>query len=107
MKKGRPIGNSGKKLSFSSWEWRAEKIDNLFVNKLVEEVVNRLFEKIDLINELKKEFQLSSILEVVLYIDANEEISTPVIGHDLKTIEFLYKTNTETDVDIYRFNSRD
>ena len=78
-----------------------DKIDNLFVNKLVENVVERLFDKIDTINGLKKEFDLTSILEIVLYIDKNDEVSTPVIGHDLRTIEFLFRTNTETDVDIY------
>ena len=38
-----------------------------------------------------------------MYIDTNEKQSTPALGHDLKTIEFLYRT--KTDVDIYRFNS--
>jgi hypothetical protein len=37
--------------------------------------------------------------------DTNEEQSTPALGHDLKTVEFLYRTQTTTAVDIYRFNS--
>ena len=94
-------GGSGKTIKFSAWYLYTDKIDNLFVNKLVENVVERLFDKIDTINGLKKEFDLTSILEIVLYIDKNDEVSTPVIGHDLRTIEFLFRTNTETDVDIY------
>ncbi|MGB3868767.1 MAG: DUF4279 domain-containing protein [Flavobacteriales bacterium] len=104
-RKGEAIGNSGNKIKFSAWYLYSDKTDNLFVNKLVEDVVERLFDKIDVINILKKEFHLTSILEIVLYIDENEEVSTPLIGHDLKTIEFLFRTNTETDVDIYKFNS--
>ena len=104
-RKGESIGNSGNQIKFSAWYLYAGKIDNLFVNKLAEDVVERLFDKIDIINSLKKEFNLTSILETVLYIDENQEVSTPVIGHDLNVIEFLYRTNTETDVDIYRFNS--
>jgi hypothetical protein len=103
--KGDPIGKSGNKIKFSGWYFYSEKSDNLFVNKLVEDVVEKLFSKIEVINSFKNEFKLNSILEIVLYIDCNDEISTPVIGHDSKTIEFLCKTNTETDVDIYRFNS--
>ncbi|RYE55513.1 MAG: AsmA family protein [Sphingobacteriales bacterium] len=53
----------------------------------------------------KAVFDLTSTLEIVLYIDENDEVSTPVIGQDLHTIEFLFRTNTETDVDIYKFNS--
>ena len=100
-RQGQSIGNSGKTIKFSAWYLYTDKIDNLFVNKLVENVVERLFDKIDTINGLKKEFDLTSILEIVLYIDKNDEVSTPVIGHDLRTIEFLFRTNTETDVDIY------
>lgn len=104
-RKGESIGNSGNKIKFSGWYLYSDKINNLFVNELVEDVVEKLFEKIDIINSLKMEFQLSSILETVLYIDENEDVSTPVIGHNLRTIEFLFKTNTETDIDIYKFNS--
>lgn len=104
-RKGDRMGYSENKLNFSAWYLYAEQVDNLFVHKLVEEVVAKLFSKMDLINTLKAEFNLSSILEMVLYIDENEKVSTPVISQDIKTIEFLYKTNTETDFDIYKFNS--
>ena len=56
---------------------------------------------------IKNEYNLSSTLEIVLWIDMNEETSSPYLGHDLAVIDFLYKTRTETDVDIYRFNSNE
>jgi hypothetical protein len=71
----------------------------------VDEIISRLNDKIDIINQLKDEFQLDSVIEIVLYIDTNPYQSTPAIGHDLNTIEFLYRTKTKTDIDIYRFNS--
>ncbi|MES2777139.1 MAG: DUF4279 domain-containing protein [Bacteroidota bacterium] len=104
-RKGEPVGNNGMKNKFSAWYLHTEKTDNLFVKNLVKDVVERLFDKIDIINGLKKDFHLTSILETVLLIDENEEVSTPVIGQDLNTIEFLFRTSTKTDVDIYRFNS--
>ena len=75
------------------------------VDTLVDEIVTKLFDKIEIINELKNEYNLNSVLEIVLYIDMNEEQFTPALGHDLKVIEFLHRTQTITDVDIYRFNS--
>ena len=101
-------GDKGKhkKLEYSCWRLSSNKGEEyLMVDRLVDEVINKLFDEIEIINELKSQFKLDSILEIVMYIDTNEEQSTPALGHDLKTIEFLYRTQTTTDVDIYRFNS--
>jgi hypothetical protein len=92
---------------FTMWSISTEVgKENLLLDNGVEDLVDKLFDKIDLINELKIEYDLNSVLEIVMWIDTNEEESTPALGHNLKTIEFLYRTGTITDVDIYRFNSR-
>ena len=102
-------GNVGKynpSLKNSAWilstEIGKEYID---IEKLINEVLSKLDNKIDIINELKNEFDLISVLEIVLDIDTNPKETTPALCHDLKTIEFLFRTNTTIDVDIYRFNS--
>lgn len=93
-------------LKFANWSLSSGIIpENLQIDILVDAIVSKLYDKIEIINDLKKQFQLSSVLEIVLYIDTNENNSTPVLGHDLRTIEFLYRTGTTTDIDIYRFNS--
>ncbi len=102
-------GDKGKykpTLAYSCWKLSTEEgKEYIMVDSLVEEIIGQLFDKIEIINELKNRFELDSILEIVMYIDTNEEQSTPALGHDLKTIEFLHRTQTKTDVDIYRFNS--
>jgi hypothetical protein len=102
-------GDKGKyklTLKYSCWELSTDVgREYIMVSNLVEEIVNKLFDKIEIINELKNRYNLYSVLEIVMYVDTNEEQTTPSLGHDLKTIEFLYRTQTETDVDIYRFNS--
>ena len=80
--------------------------EDLLLDKEAEYLIDKLFDKIDLINELKIEYNLNSILEIVMWIDTNVEEPSPALGHDLKTIEFLFRTGTITDVDIYRFNSK-
>ena len=102
-------GDKGKynpKLEYSGWQLTTEKgQEPLLLDTLVDEIVNKLYDSIDIINELKNELHLESVLEIVMYIDTNPETSTPALGHDLKTIEFLYRTRTTTDVDIYTYNS--
>lgn len=93
-------------LGFTSWRLATDKgQEYLQIDKLVDEIISKLFDKIEIINDLKRQFKLNSVLEIVMYIDTNEDSSTPALGQDLRTIEFLYRTGTTTDVDIYRFNS--
>ena len=91
---------------YSCWKWSTGKgKEAIFIDTLVGEVIERLKDKVEVINNLKEKHNLTSVLEIVMYIDTNSEESTPALGHDLKTIEFLYLTQTTTDVDIYRYNS--
>lgn len=96
------------KMKFSCWQLETEKgSEPILIDNLVTEIVNQLSNKIEIINELKRALKLNSVLEIVMDIDTNEEQSTPALGHDLKTIEFLHATKTITDVDIYRYNSKE
>lgn len=102
-------GDKGKykpALDYSCWKLSTDKgREYLMVDNLINEIVEKLFDKIEIINELKNQYNLESVLEIVMYIDINEKQLTPSLGHDLKVIEFLYRTQTTTDVDIHRFNS--
>lgn len=104
QKKGEK-GNYIKASKFSYWKLQSNIVDNIFLDNLVEDIVSILGKKIDEINRLKEKFGLSSRIQVVMYVDTNEEVSTPALGHSEKVIEFLYRTNSATDVDIYRFDS--
>ncbi len=105
-RKGEAIYSSNKRYPCSSWELSTDiGKEYLDINSLVKEVLDKLTGLEDEICSIKSEFELCSILEIKLDIDTNPESSTPYIGHDLSTIEFLYRTGTETDVDIYTFNS--
>lgn len=100
------VGKYRNLLDHSSWELSTEKgVEYLNVEKIIEELIDKLFDKIEIINELKRTYNLNSVLQIVLYVDINENEPTPILGHDIKTIEFLFKTQTKTDIDIYRFDS--
>lgn len=95
-----------KALEYSCWKLATNKEEKcILIGSLVDEVINKLFDKIEIINELKNQYNLDSVLEIVMYINTNEEQVIPALSYSLKSIEFLHRTQTITDVDIYRFNS--
>jgi hypothetical protein len=100
------VGKYNPSLENSIWILSSEKgKEYIEIDKLTHEVLSKLADKIDVINELKSEYDLTSVLEIVIDINTNPDESTPSLCHDLKTIEFLFRTKTTIDVDIYRFDS--
>lgn len=92
----------------SHWSYSSEQKEGAIdIDELVLQAIEKFVGKEEEILSIKEEYNLSSTLEIVLWIDMNEETSTPYIGHDLKVIDFLHKTRTKTDVDIYRYNSNE
>ena len=66
---------------FALWEWRTGT-EALLIDQLIDEVIARLEGKEDEIIDLKQELGMASVLEVVLFVDTNEENSTPaLVGH--------------------------
>jgi hypothetical protein len=104
--KGEPTGCGNRQWQYSGWKLSTAKgADPLDIDRLVAEIVDQLQDRTAAIVAVKEQFGLESVLEIVLYVDVNEETSTPALGHDLRTVDFLYHTRTVTDVDIYRYDS--
>ncbi|RTQ46307.1 DUF4279 domain-containing protein [Hymenobacter gummosus] len=91
---------------YACWQWQTRPAA-LLLDELVTQVVARFEDHAPAIVGLKQQFGLDSVLEIVLYVDVNDEAPAPALGHDLRTISFLYRTQTTTDVDIYRYDSRE
>lgn len=104
-------GDEGKynpSLKYACWEISTNREKYTFdINLLIHEIIAKLKDKMDVIRDLKREYDLCSVLEIVMYVDVNPDELTPILGHDFDTIEFLYHTKTTTDVDIYTFDSRE
>lgn len=62
----------------------------------------QLKDKIEIINSIKEKYNLDSILQIVLDVDINENISTPILHFENDVIEFSYRTRTEIDIDMYK-----
>ena len=103
---GNPTRYGDRRWQCSGWKLETPKgADPLDLDKSVTAIVAQLEDRTAAIVAVKAQFGLASVLEIVLYVDVNEDAFTPALGHDLRTIDFLYHTRTTTDVDIYRYDS--
>ncbi len=99
------IRNKGRPLpEYDSWEYSQGKKSGELINvyEMSSSLVKLLEPKADAIAEAIKKYNLSAELQVVLWITMDESISTPTVGFDERTIQFLNKVGASIDVDTYR-----
>jgi len=87
-----------------STSWKYEIIAGVDINleTYLEQLLDIFEPKIELINDLKKNYNLETRLQFVIYIDIDPEASTPYFGLNARAIDFLGKTGTEVDFDLYK-----
>ena len=93
-------------LDFSAWELSTEEMETPDIDPLVTRIYDQLTGKSSEIRRLIEKYELKAVLEVVLWIDTNQEESTPALGFDDKVISFLHQVGAVIDIDMYRFDSR-
>ena len=54
-----------------------------------------------IVTEVRKR-DLAAVLQVVLWISTDEQVSTPAIGFDADVISFLHRVGGTIDIDTYR-----
>ncbi len=86
----------------TSWSYRIDAGQEIDLETSLEKLVTLFEFKIEEINRLKKELGLTTRLQFVIDIDINPEASTPYFGLNKRTIDFLSKTGTEVDFDVYK-----
>lgn len=87
-----------------SWQYSNGKViaDFIDVYEMSSKLITVLQPKTSAIAEAIKKHGLMAELQVVLWISMDEEISTPAIGFDQNTIEFLSNVGATIDIDTYR-----
>jgi len=84
------------------WNYRIDAGQEIDLKTPLDKLVTLFESKIEEINRLKKELGLTTRLQFVIDIDINPESSTPYFGLNKRTINFLSKTETEVDFDVYK-----
>ena len=94
----------GKAPAKSSWALSSENITNEFIDvfAMAESIVNKIKPKKQEIIEVTKKYNLVPRLEVVLWFSIDEEHSTPAIGFEASTIQFLGEIGAFIDIDTYK-----
>jgi hypothetical protein len=86
----------------TSWKYRIDAGEEINLVNYLERLIDIFEPKIEKINRVKEKLNLKTRLQFVIYIDINPESSTPFFGFNKRTIDFLGRTETEVDFDLYK-----
>lgn len=86
----------------TSWIYRIDAASDINLEIHLEKLINIFENKVDVINQLKEKLNLATRLQFVIDIDINPDSSTPFFGLNKRSIDFLGKTGTEVDFDLYK-----
>ena len=75
------------------------------ITKQMEKTIELLKSKSDIINKIRKKYDVGIFLEVVPTVYVNEY--EPNLAPSLEVIDFCYKTGVEIDIDLYVMDTED
>lgn len=93
----RKHGNS--KYDVASWDFGTCKEYDVFVENQMLKTITPLLSKVDILKEIKRQYDVSFFLEVVPTVYLGE--STPCLAPSIKVMQFCCDTGTEMDIDLY------
>jgi len=86
----------------TAWKYQIDAGNEIDLESYLEKLIENLEPKIDIINELKEKYILTTRIQFVIDIDINPESTTPYFGLNKRTVGFLAKTGTVVDFDLYK-----
>ncbi len=86
----------------TSWEFRIDAGQDIDLESYVEILIDIFETKVDIINRLKEKLNLETRLQFVIDIDIDTDSSTPYFGLNKRVIDFLGRTKTSVDFDLYK-----
>lgn len=89
----------GREYGFSAWHFGKCEEYNIIVTEQMEETIAPLLDKIDILNQIRKEKDVDFYLEVVPFVSADND--NPCLAPSLKVMDFCTATRTEIDIDLY------
>jgi len=86
----------------TAWKYQIDAGNKIDLESYLENLIEIFEHRIDIINELKEKYSLTTRVQFVIDIDINPESSTPYFGINKRAVDFLAKTGTEVDFDLYK-----
>ena len=88
---------------FALWKYGMCDEYDIDIENQMMKTISDLMPKIPELKEIKNEYDVSFVLEIVPSIYVGE--STPCLNPNRAVIEFCYHTDTDIDIDLYVYNS--
>ena len=95
----------GSKYEFALWEIGRCNDYDVEVANLMRKTIALLADKVDLLNKIRQQNDVSFYLEIEPTIYAED--TTPCLAPTLDIIDFCHATRTEIDIDLYVLDSSD
>ena len=86
----------------TAWKYQINAGSEIDLEKYLEKLIDIFETKIYIINQLKDKLNLTTRIQFVIDIDINPDASTPYFGLNKRAIDFLGKTETQVDFDLYK-----
>ena len=97
------LRRNGTAYEFAFWEYGRCNEYNVITEYQMMYTIRDLMPKIELLNKIKREFDVTLLLAVVPTVYVGE--ATPSLSPNRKIMEFCYKTETDFDIDLYVYDS--
>lgn len=91
--------DNGTEYDFSYWEFGFCDEYQVVTEKQMHKTLGPLFSKSAILNEIRKEFDVIYVLEVVSAVYS--ENATPCLAPSMEVIDFCHETRAEIDIDLY------
>ena len=86
----------------TAWKYKITAGTDIDLETYLKKLIDIFEPKMEIINEIKGKYDLTTRIQFVIDIDINPESSIPYFGLNKRTVEFLAKTGTEVDFDLYK-----
>ena len=86
----------------TAWNYKIYAGNEIDLEIHIEKLIDIFEPKVEIINKLKDELNLTTTLQFVIDIDINPDSSTPYFGLNNRTIDFLNRTKSNVDFDLYK-----
>ena len=97
------LRRNGTKYDFALWEYGRCNDYDVFVENQMMKTIEHLMPKIEILNEIKRKFDVFFTLEVVPSVYAGD--TAPCLAPNREVMKFCCETNTNIDIDLYVFDS--
>lgn len=86
----------------TAWVYQIDAGNKIDLEVLLKKLIDIFEPKIEIIKYLKDKLNLTTRIQFLVDIDSYPDASTPYFGLNKRTIDFLAKTETEVDFDLYK-----